>query len=296
MKRWVKNRLERLLLCRAFVRREVVKSSSISGAPDTWQIIIPHRVNWPLTTAAVKAFARLSTGNFSITLVVNFDQIPNDWECLKIPNLTIVRNSSTSWGNTFRLLFNQENGSMGNALALETGLWANPDFQWAFIVHSDSAPLTRDWNSHFFGALGQGSVVGNMRDRIRVNAAHSSGTLFNQQEFLRRKGSVWPLYHWGAMVWDVSDGITMALHPPKKGPVPVLPNTLQEPELIPSLHKTMPLLAEFAESGTRVTFNAERTVPVFAHMGRGTPRSENAPSMAHKPAVERWIEWIDSLI
>jgi hypothetical protein len=95
------------------------------------------------------------------------------------------------------------------------------------------------------------------------------------------------------MVLDVGDGLTLALHAPREEPVPVLPNSLQEPELKKKLLPAFPLLAQFADNGTHVSFGREG--PVFAHMGRGTPRSQRDPGFAHKLPVDRWIEWVDSI-
>ena len=104
---------------------------------------------------------------------------------------------------------------------------------------------------------------------------------------------MWPRYRFGQMVWDVSDGITLALNR-KEGLVPVLPNNLQSPELRDRL-EPYATLAKFAENGTNVSFDAGARIPVFAHMGRGPPRLQQDPFFAHKPPVEHWIEWIDSL-
>lgn len=292
LKLWLKNRLERLMLTSPMVRSRILKRAQV--AKPFLQVIIPHRLNWSLTSATVRAFQRLTTCQLNITLVVNFDDVPADWEGWKMENLTIAQNKFTTIGRLYRKVFSSENGSMFNALALQKGLDANPGFEWAFVAHNDSAPLLRGWQEHFFQALEGGLVSGNLRDRFRVFAAHSSGTLFNQREFLRRQGTVWPGYRFGVMVWDVSDGITLALHD-KQEPVPVLPNNLQQPELGARLDPSHTMLKKFVENGTNLTFARDGKTPVFAHMGRGTPRSLEDPFFKHKLPVDQWIEWIDSL-
>lgn len=294
-KTWLKNLLERLMVTPLMVKSRVLKRSNAGSAARHLQIIIPHRLNWHLTNATIRAFRRLTTCDFSITLVVNFDSVPADWEGWKVENLTVVQNEFSTFGKLYRAFFKSENGSMFNALALQKGLEAEPDFQWALVAHNDSAPLLRGWQEHFFRELGNGFVVGNLRDRIRVFAAHSSGTLFQQQEFLRRGGTVWPRYRFGVMKWDVSDGITLALHGDKDKLVPVLPNNLQNPKLGEALDPSFGMLKKFVENGTNLTFAQDGRTPVFAHMGRGTPRSQQDPFFKHKLPVDHWIEWIDSL-
>jgi hypothetical protein len=293
LKLWLKNRLERMMLTRPMLRTRTLKRSAQTARQ--LHVVIPHRLNWNLTSATVRAFQRLTTCDFSITLVVNFDSVPKDWEGWKMENLTLVQNEFSALGNLYRALFRSENGSMFNALALHEGLRAEPDFEWAFIAHNDSAPLARGWQEHFFQARNGGLVSGNLRDRFRVFAAHSSGTLFNQREFQNRGGTVWPRYRFGEMQWDVSDGITLSLHDNKKSPVPVLPNNLQNPELGTQLDDSHSVLKKFVENGTNLTFAQDEKTPVFAHMGRGTPRSQQDPFFKHKLPVDFWIDWIDSL-
>ncbi|MGZ3655144.1 MAG: hypothetical protein ACXVCS_06300 [Bdellovibrionota bacterium] len=289
-KLWLKNRLERIIFSSLSVNQEVLKKAP----PHELEIIIPHRTNWPLTTATVGAFERLTTGDFGITVVANVDEVPPGWSGLQNPRITLVRNRVTFFGRLFRLIFPSENGSMSNAIAIESGLRARPDARWAIVAHNDSAPLRRGWNENFFEALGSGLVIGSTRDEARVFAAHSAGTLFNAQEFRRRGGSPWPTFRFGQMVRDVGDGITEVLHDQSSGKVPVLPNNRQEPTLTKSL-SAYPLLNEFAENGTHVSFSADRKFPIYAHLGRGTPRSKADPSMAHKLPVDRWIELLNTL-
>ncbi len=295
LKHWLKNRLERLMLAGPFVRTTILKRGVFSGKRHL-QIIIPHRANWRLTASTVHAFQRLTTGDFGITLVVNFDSMPVSWEPLSLENLTIVENQFSSLGKIYRYLFSSENGSMQNALGITKGIEAEPDFDWGFVAHNDSAPLCQGWNEYFFQALGTGLVIGNLRDSSRVFAAHASGTLFHQQEFRQRQGTVWPKFRFGEMVWDVGDGLTQALHTSEKTPVPVLPNSLQNPALKQQLEPANPTLAKFVNNGTHVSFDKEMRFPIFAHLGRGTPRSKQDPFFAHKLPVDQWIEWIDSIL
>jgi hypothetical protein len=294
-KLWLKNRLEKLILSPPFLTHDVLKRSALSADDRELQIIIPHRVNWRLTTSTIRAFDRLTTGKFGITLVVNFDPIPDNWEGFQNPRLTVVRNRFTTLGRLFSRIFSSENGSISNALGIELGLLEDPGFHWALVAHSDSAPLRRGWNEEFRQALGTGMLIGNTRDTSRVFAAHAAGTMFNAREYLKRGGCSWPTFRFGEMVQDVGDGITLALHPPGQGLAPVLPNTRQEPELIAALAARFPVLYGFAENGTQVSFAADRQTPIFAHMGRGTPRSKADPTMAHKLPVDSWIDWIDTL-
>lgn len=289
---WLKNRLERLLLSSLMVQSRVLVRAR--PASRHLQIIIPHRFNWRLTSATVRAFSRLTTGEFGITVVVNFDEIPPDWDGWNLDNLTLVHNTFSPFGRLFRLIFRSENGSMSNALALSRGLEAEPGYEWAFMAHSDSAPLVRGWNELYFSALHGGLVLGNLRDRSRVFAAHASGTLFHQREFLKRGGSVWPRYRFGVMAWDVGDGVSMTLHD-SGGPVPVLPNNLQNPELSDRVHPSMTVLKMFVGNGTNLTFAEDGLTPLFAHMGRGTPRSQEDSSFRHKLPVDQWIDWIETL-
>jgi hypothetical protein len=286
LKLWLRTALEKLLVCRLSVATDIIQW----GGDHELEIIIPHRLNWPLLNATVRAFDRLTSGDFGITVVVNFADLPDVWAGMNNPHVTLVRNRVTTFGKIFRTIFNSENGSLGNALGLERGLAAHTNPHWAFMAHSDSAPLVKGWNEIFFRAMGKGLVIGNIRDTFRVFAAHGSGTIFQAQEFRKRGGSVQPLYRFGKMIHDVGDGVTLALHSPGEGLVPVLPNNRQSPELSSRLKG---ILGDFAQNGTHVSFDPESGAPIFAHMGRGTPRSEGA--MAQKLPVDYWIEYLETL-
>jgi len=287
-KLWLKTSLERLLLSSACVTTELLQR----GGDHEFEIIIPHRVNWPLLNATLRAFDRLTTGNFGITVVVNFDEVPATWAGKGNPRVTLLRNRFTAFGALLRRVFSSENGSMSNALGIEQGLKAHPRIQWAFMAHSDSAPLVKGWNEIFFRAMGTGLIFGNTRDSIRMQAAHAAGTLFQAQEFFRRGGTVWPLYRFGEMIRDVGDGATLALHPELAGPVPVLENNRQQPALNARLSGT---IAEFAENGSHISFEPGSDIPIFAHLGRGTPRSRGESQMAQKLPVDHWIDYLETL-
>ena len=182
-----------------------------------------------------------------------------------------------------------EHGSLANAMAIQRGLDYFPEPVWAFMAHNDSAPLAPHWDDAFFDFLGDGKVVGNIRDKTRVQAAHSSGTLFHQQMFLARNGSVWPVIKGERIEIDVGDGISLCLHDAKSGLVPVLPNTLQDASLLDGIAQTLPELEPFMRTGTHVSLSAAGK-PVFGHLGRGTPRSEGSNMYSGRPAVELWAD------
>jgi hypothetical protein len=293
LKVWIKNRLERFLVTPFCMASEIVQQPPESSR--RLQIVIPHRSNWALTTACVGAFERLTTGEFGITVVVNFDSVPEDWVGWKDPSVTLICNRLTPLGRVLRRFHAAENGSMNNALAIDVALRANPHLEWALVAHNDSAPMTKGWNEFFFAALGDGLVIGNTRDQARVFAAHSAGALFSAAEFRRRNGSPWPTFRFGNMILDVGDGMTETLHPKENGLVPVLPNTRQSPELARKLEKRFPVLYEFALNGTHVSFDAASETPIFAHLGRGTPRSKGDLSLSHKLPVDIWIDLVNAL-
>ena len=62
------------------------------------------------------------------------------------------------------------------------------------------------------------------------------------------------------MAWDVSDGVTLALHQ-SADRVPVLPNNLMTPELGKCLSHEFATLSKFVENGTAISFDVCQAVP-----------------------------------
>ena len=95
---------------------------------------------------------------------------------------------------------------------------------------------------------------------------------------------------------DVGDKATELLHKSEKDLVPVLPNSINQPELIDTvILKLNPAFSTLAKNGSAISVSKDYQKLVFGHMGRGTPRSENDPSFSHKMPIDIWIEQINSI-
>lgn len=280
--------------------REVAKQSSLVGRPETLHVIIPHCTNWTLTTAAANAFIRLTRRPVSVTVVNNFDETPVPSTLFAIPQVTLIRHRLTAIGKTLRKIIRTRQGSLENAIGLDSGLLQHPHFTWAFMAHSDSAPLIKNWDDFYFSGLSNGElIIGNYRDRIRIHAAHASGTLFHQKTFFEKGGNMRPEFEGDTVKLDVGDRATLLLHDLSHTPVPVLPNTINRAELIDFLEKNHTTfgvkLGEFARTGSCISFDCDAKIPVFGHLGRGTPRNLQDPKFKGRPSVDYWIDLINSV-
>jgi len=222
----------------------------------------------------------------------DFSEIPE--ELLKLQSVTLIEHRLDWLGSALRRIVGRQ-GSMENAIGIDSALQEHSEFEWAFMAHSDSAPLAFNWDDAYFEALGQGLIVGNYRDRIRIHAAHASGTLFSQRQFLRARGQMWPVFKRGQMILDVGDRATAILHDLRWGQVPVLPNTINDPKLISKIEARYPLLGEFAKTGSCIALDSAGQIPVFGHLGRGTPRNMKDPRFSQRPPVETWVQMISEV-
>ncbi len=298
LKAVVKDWVEDLAVMRPLISRTLLRQPK-SVDPHALHIIVPHRANWKLTEACVRAYARLTSRPYQITVVCNFDQVPDAVLAWPIPQVAVIDHQITWVGRGLGKFFSKENGSKSNAIALDAAIRTFPDFEWAFMSHNDSAPLIKDWDQYFFSGIQGDRIIGNYRDKIRIHAAHASGTLFSQRDFVRSNGSMYPLIHQGDMKWDVGDRATVLLHgvmgvdTPKA--VPVLPNTLNDPDMTEKLDQVNPQLAALARNGSAISFDLSGKVPVFGHLGRGTPRSANQAAFSKLLPVDLWIDLLDRL-
>lgn len=294
MARWkqiILFRIDRWLMRFPFVS---CRQARVLPAPreDFLHVLVPHKANWPLTLAAVKNYLRTTERPCLVTVVVNFTDEDGVRQLLELGRVNILVNRWSLLGRLVRFLYRRGNGSMENALAIQKAMDLYPGGHWFFMSHNDAAPLCRHWDKFFFDAMGEELVVGNSRDPIRIHAAHASGTLFDQQEFRKRGGSIWPVYKAGRMQLDVGDGVTVTLCPSGNAPR-ILPNTVDFPELRELLHGGV--LEKYAHSGSEIGFDRDRRIPVYCHVGRGTPRSLGDKDFEHKPKMEDWIRLSESI-
>jgi hypothetical protein len=275
--------------------RETLLKRSTESRRDAIHVIIPHCTNWRLTETAANAFLRLTRRPCSVTVVNNFDRMPESSPLFGVPNLSLLTYEHTLAGRALRLVHKKREGSWENAQALDGAIRHHPAFKWCMMAHSDSAPLARHWDDFFFAEMGSRRILGNVRDRIRIHAAHASGTLFDQEEWLKLNGSMRPIFRDGDMALDVGDQASVLLHDLSKEPVPVLPNTVNDPALIEALERKLPTLVEFARTGSCISFDPMAGAPIYGHMGRGTPRNLGDPNFKSRAPVDHWIELVDSI-
>jgi len=174
-------------------------------------------------------------------------------------------------------------GSYANAIGLELGVWAiDPSSHYLCVMHNDVLVLRENWLSYLQAKLSQHvRAAAMLRDRHsgRIGALHVSGLLFDFALFRQLGMSFMP----DLPRLDVGDKISAMLRTAGYGEF-VCQNTYNNPELVDWIAKDNPL----HRLHTDRAFDDDRRV-IFAHLGRGTPKSAGHYRQPGKTYPEQWI-------
>jgi hypothetical protein len=174
-------------------------------------------------------------------------------------------------------------GSYANAIGLELGTWAiDPDTRLLFVMHNDVLAIRSNWLSYLQSKLSDRvRAAATVQDihNARIGALHVSGLLFDFTLYRKLEMSFMP----DLPRLDVGDRISASLRAAGYEEF-VCHNTYNEPELVEWLGPDDPLRQLHADRA----FDDERNV-IFAHLGRGTPKSAGHYHKPDKTYPEQWI-------
>jgi len=200
----------------------------------------------------------------------------------KIKNLIMMSTPLTSQLNT---------GAYANAVGLELGCaLINQDTKLIFTMHSDTLVLKKGWLSFLMSKLNENvRAVACWEDRIRVNALHIGGLLFDYSIFCTLDMNFLPNIGKSRFQdrpeYDVGDLISLKLL--KAGYDNVsCKNTYNDPSLVATIPDNHPLKNIHSDR----CFDEEGDL-FFAHLGRGTTKSLGAYKQQGKTYPEEWINF-----
>lgn len=181
-------------------------------------------------------------------------------------------------------------GSYANAIGLELGAWAiDPAARQLFVMHNDVLALRDNWLPYLQSRLTErvraAAVLRDTAQR-RIGALHISGLLFDFTLFRQLDMSFFP----DLPRLDVGDGVTAALREHGYEEF-ACRNTYTEPDLVSWIPADDPLRHLHADRA----FDDERNV-IFAHLGRGTPKSLGAYDKPGKTYPEQWLAYAEEFV
>jgi hypothetical protein len=181
-------------------------------------------------------------------------------------------------------------GSFANAIGLELGAWAiDPATELVFVMHNDVMALRDNWLTYLQSKLSdhvRAAAVRQDKHGDRIGALHVSGLLFD-----------FTLFHSLGMTFmpslprmDVGDGISAALREHGYGEF-LCRNTFNEAALIDWVPEDDPLRHLHADKA----FDDDRNV-IFAHIGRGTPKSAGTYNKPGKTYPNEWVAYAREVV
>ena len=249
----------------------------------------PHDV-WVIDNNSQERFKRSIRARGDIGLIENLVEPidPTVSATLSVPALgrRIIRRVS---GRQVRV--QRENGAYANAVALEIGCAAiDSRASLVFTMHSDSLPLKEGWLSFLRSKLTPSvRAVSCWRDKLRVNALHIGGLLFDYSLFRSLDCSFLPNLNQSRFVdwpeYDVGDLISLKFRDAGLD-LYSCDNSYNDPNLVENLADYHPLKY----------LNCDRCFDdsdeiFFAHLGRGTPIASGDYRREGRPTSREWIEF-----
>ena len=224
-------------------------------------IVIPSYLTPDLTIATTQTYTRndLNDDIRSIIIVENSSKTNYFSNISSIsPKIKCIKNNTST------------TGSLANAEAIEIALKYCKS-KYIFLSHSDSAilsPLFFDSLNHY---ISEGyALVGMLRDKLRIGALHSSGLLVKKSlinkvnispKYIRKMPKIWKKL----CIQDVCDSLTDYAR--KNALKYACFNNTYNGYSLDSKKLNYKILSLI---DTTISKEGE---PIFAHLGRGTPKS-----------------------
>lgn len=273
------------------------------------QVIIPtfltSQRGFELTRVCVESLQRFSANQIDIWVVDNHSPSLEKNNLLNIEGINIVFNKVTplKTNKVSHLSFysriknflsaksktaQMSDGSYANAIGLEIGVRLIPqDSELVFVMHNDCVALSPDWLPYLKSKLSDRvRAVGCNKDILRIQALHVSGILFDFQLIKKLQIDFLP----DLPRIDVGDKITERLLA-EGYEVSACKNTYNDPSLIDRIRADHPLKTLSADRCLDDNFEV-----IYAHLGRGTPKSVGHYKVKGKLGSEDWVSVVTPIL
>jgi hypothetical protein len=247
-----------------------------------------------LLRACIQSIRRFTHTAYELWVVDN-NSAPTRIEWLsQQPDINLVLNRTTPFEGKRTVLQRMglsrvpadaqvKTGSFANAVALEIAAQlVDPGSKLMFTMHSDTLVCNDGWLTFLMSRLDshtRGAAV--LRDRIRVNAMHVCGMLFDYQLFRKLAMNFFP----DPPNYDVGDLITIRLREAGCGYY-VCPNTYNNPALDDKIDVSDPL----RQMHCAKTFNDNGDV-IYLHLARGTWKGSGTYRESLITTADDWLAY-----
>ncbi|MBE3141516.1 MAG: glycosyltransferase [Thermoplasmata archaeon] len=272
---------------------DILRRSQIGA--DAVSIVLPCHNGRALTEVSIGCIRKFTTAPYELWVVDNASTDDTIAYLLDQPDVNLILNHTAPWQPRrfwqSRIPWWQQpsGGSYANAIALELAT-RFVKTRYMFVMHNDALPCKSGWLNYLLSKMtDRVRGVGVRQDKIRVQAMHQSGFLFDfslyeplGMNFLPSLPS--PPGH------DVGDLVTVKL---RQGgyEVFICRNTFNSPELANQL-----VLPEWlARLHCDKAFGDEDDV-FYLHLGRGTLQTAGPGNVVRQTTVEQWLKAICSYL
>jgi hypothetical protein len=255
---------------------------------------INHEI-WVVDNNSPPKFSSLLTQFEGINLVINHTEPINPHKQ--------ISGGNRKWKNWIRSIIGNlrnpsqlKDGSYANAIGLELACRViDEETKLLFTMHSDTLILKAGWLSYLKSKMTERiRGVACLKDKIRVNALHISGLLFDYTLFKELKMDFLPNIRQSLSPdipeYDVGDLITIRLLE-HSYEVFTCKNTYNKPSLVESIPAGNPL----RELHSDRCFDDESDI-FYIHMGRGTLKAKGTYHQVGKTYPKQWINFAERFV
>lgn len=254
---------------------------------DIIHIVQPCHNSIELTDLSVKCIKKYTEKPFVLWLVDNFSNNKMRNFISQLEDVNVIFNH-TKIGTFFRPWYRiPYGGSLANAVALELAS-SVIDCKYMFVMHNDCVPVKKGWLSFLKSKLNDKvKIAGVSHDRIRANAVHQSGFIFDFELYKKYQLS----FMHNMPEYDVGDQITIGLLD-QGYDYYVCKNTFNNPETIELLNKDK--YPDFLREYIRFDrcFNDDDEL-IYLHLGRGSRRFSFRFREKKRLSKKDWVYYIN---
>lgn len=266
--------------------------------PHTIRIVMTSRMHnrhsFEMTINAIKSIVQNTLTDFELWLIDNNSKIIFLESINKnFPiNIASIRNNII-WQkyklNFLRGKFYKENGSYNNAVMLELGTkLIHPSSKHMICLHNDIFIYSQNWLRFFINKTNKYDAIGIMTDKLRINALHVSGLLFDFQLFKKYAVSLLPKllnFYSQKLIYDVGDEVSLTFRKKRKK-LFSCKNSYNDKKLIKLIDKDNP----FKNYSLDFIFDDDDSL-LMLHYGRGNIKSLGNYALKNTQlTIEKWNE------
>ena len=274
----------------------LIKKQNEQVSSDINIIITSRNINfqsYQMTSQLVESILKYTKQEFNLWIIDNNGKKEYLENFLKFKNINLISIRSKLVWKRFKLNFLRfkkykiDSGSYNNAAMLEVAsIFIDNNTKYFLSLHNDIIISSSNWLEFLMEKISEkNSVVGIMRDKLRVNAIHQSGLLFDYQLFKKLKLDFWPQFYplsVSKVKYDVGDKITTEFK--KKGLNSFFCNNTYNFDIDDSLIKNNIFQNIYVD---KILNNNNELI--MAHQGRGYMKSiNNYTRNKNKISVKQW--------